>query len=385
MSENGKPHLCWVHLQQEGVANALGYTSHHNAMKKYSERYITFDNEAPVALTIIPADHFRPIEGKKNILFTMWEFLDIPKVYIDSLKKADYLVVPSAFCRDLFKKHFEKPIYVCWEGIEPEKFPFYQRKFPDHTKGEKFRFLWLGAPNARKGYQLVLEATKLAEECPQWEIYIKTTASKKTPWNKYPRMFFKRILAMFNPKFKETKRRQLKELYRSVKRMLSPHIDNKLQVFGKHKNIIFDTRKLPENELTELYNSAHCFLHPTMGEGWGLTLCEAMATGCPCISTNVTGVREFFNAEVGYEIDYKIDNVDLRDYYKLETRGYLPDTKNFVEKMIYVYQHYYGEALHKGKKASERIHSRFTWDKSGQRLAEIIKEIKINEKSGLTL
>jgi glycosyltransferase involved in cell wall biosynthesis len=344
-------------------------------MRKHSEKYITFDNEASVALTIIPADHFKPIEGKKNVLFTMWEFLDIPKVYSDSLNKADALIVPSAFCRDLFKRYYSKPIYVCWEGIEPEKFPFYQRKLPDLRKGEKFRFLWLGAPNARKGYQLILEAVKLVEEAPNWEIYIKTTAPKKTPILKYPLVLAKRIWSLLNPKFKDERKKQVREIGRSIKRMFSPRIDNKIQVFGKHKNIIFDTRKLPAEELTALYNSAHCFLHPTMGEGWGLTLCEAMATGCPCISTNVTGVREFFNAEVGYEIDYRIDEVDLRDYYKLKTRGYYPDTKDFVEKMIYVYQHYYGEALHKGKKASERIHSKFTWARSAERLADIIKEI----------
>jgi hypothetical protein len=355
------------------VANALGYGTHNAFMKKYCQRIMELDVNAKVALCITVADKFMPLPDKINILFSMWEFNDLPSAFIKGINKADVILVPSRFCYDLFKRYTEKPIYVCWEGIEPETFPFYQRKIPNAKYGEKFRFLWLGAPNPRKGYMSVLEAIKLIEQVPYLEIYIKTTAPKKTKWYLYPTLFWRRIKMLLRA---NDKRYEFEQLKKSIKRMTMPEIADKVQIFGKYKNIIVDTRKLPAEELTKLYNSAHCFLLPTLGEGWGLTLCEAMATGCPSIATNVTGVREFFNEDVGYEIKYEVKEIkqgDFRDYPDLKTTGYFPDTKDFIGKMIYIYQHYQ-EALNKGKRASERIHNKFTWDKSALRLKEIIQE-----------
>ena len=161
------------------------------------------------------------------------------------------------------------------------------------------------------------------------ELYIKTTAPKKTSWSKYPKILWRRLRQAWRTK----EQRDIEGLADSVRTMMSKSIANQLNYYGKYKNIIVDTRKLPLDDLRALYNSAHCFVLPTLGEGWGLTLCEAMATGCPCIATNVTGVTEFFNSDVGYEIKYEVKPVqkgEFRDYPELETTGYFPDTKHFL-------------------------------------------------------
>jgi glycosyltransferase involved in cell wall biosynthesis len=374
-----KPKICWAEtFTRDSTANVLGYVTHNNFMKKYSEDVLEFDTSADVALCITIADHFQRIPNKINALFSMWEFNDLPMRFVAGLNRADYLIVPSSFCRDLFRRYTNKPIYVCWEGIEAEKYPFYQRRFPAHEKGEKFRFLWVGAPNPRKGYLSILEVIKLVEKVPEWELYVKTTAPKKTPWQAYPKVLQRRISRFLQ----ERNKRSWQELCESVKRFTMPSIDNKLTVYGKYKNIIVDTRKLPFDELVGLYNSAHCFLLPTLGEGWGLTLCEAMATGCPSIATNVTGVKEFFGPDYGYEIKYDVKEVkqgEFRDYPELQTTGYFPDTKNLVEQMIHVYQNY-PEALSKGKKASRRVHDKFTWRLSALRLRDIIQDIYQQER-----
>jgi hypothetical protein len=54
--------------------------------------------------------------------------------------------------------------------------------------------------------------------------------------------------------------------------------------------------------------------------------------------------------------------------------GYCPSVMSMCEKMLEVYGNY-GEALRRGKKASERIHSKFTWDIAGSRLSEILEDI----------
>lgn len=162
----------------------------------------------------------------------------------------------------------------------------------------------------------------------------------------------------------------------SFRRIFKPEFKDKVQVMGKYKNIIVDTRKLPFNEIVELYNSAHVFLSPHCGEGWNLPLCEAMATGCPCVATGVSGCMDFFNEEVGYPIKYEIKESELVNY-KIKAQIFVPDTKDLLDRVFEIFRNY-DTALRKGRKASDRIHSKFTWDKSALRLNEIIQKYAPN-------
>lgn len=362
----------WVTPAGEQVGNALGYNTHRHFLKKHSESHIDFIDDADIFIHIVPADIYHHVPEKFNVLFTMWEASEIPTKYVKALNEADLIVVPSRFCKDLFKKYTNKPIEVCFEGVEAEAYPYYERIEPLY--GQKFRMLWVGAPNPRKGYPSILQVAKMVEQTPDLELYIKTTVGKfdragylKNLWSKRREI-----------------RRQVKEgaipSHMSVGNMLKrAHVRHKkiatdggVSVHGKHENVIFDTRKIPFEDLISLYNSAHLFLLPTMGEGWGLTLCEAMATGCPCIATAVTGCADFFDEKVGFPLRYDMYETYL-DAYDTRALLFAPDTVDLVQKIIMVY-HNYQKALVLGKRASERIHEKFTWKKSGERFAEVIRK-----------
>ena len=45
-------------------------------------------------------------------------------------------------------------------------------------------------------------------------------------------------------------------------------------------------------QLVQLYNRATCFLYPSLYEGFGLPLLEAMASGCPVITSNYGAMKE---------------------------------------------------------------------------------------------
>ena len=51
-------------------------------------------------------------------------------------------------------------------------------------------------------------------------------------------------------------------------------------------------RGLSDDELNVLYNAADLVVSPTMAEGFGLTLAEAAATGCPIVATDYSAVTE---------------------------------------------------------------------------------------------
>ena len=356
-----KINLHWTTKDRDAFGNGLGYAIHDRMMFKYSEPYFNYTDEAEIALHIVAGDVFKPIPHKFNILFTMWEFLELPNSYIRSLNLADAIIVPCRFCKDLFSKYTDKPIYVCQEGIVPEDYPYFERS----NDGTKFRFLWCGAPNMRKGYPFVLKLIEHLGNTPGIEFYLKTTI---------PRIDGKVLMdsAMTHMNLNDEKVKNAAQ--RTADRIEKGMKMDEITYLGDRKNIIFDTRKIGIPELRELYNSANCFLLPTMGEGWGLTLCEAMATGCPSIATNVTGVTEYFNSDVGLEIKHSTQEIDLAEQYGIKARSYIPDYADLVGRCLQTMR-FYPQALKMGKKASDRIHSKFTWPRSASRLRDIITEI----------
>ncbi len=360
--------LHWITpLNPNAAADSLGYATHVSMMKKYGARYFKYDENADIALTITSGDLFQPVPGKFNILFTMWEAPEVPKSYIGAMQFADLILAPSRFCRDLFLPITNKPVEVCQEGIESDIFPFHRRKFPVFSKHEKFNILWVGTLNPRKGYHAIMEIAKLIEAVPKLQLYIKITAQKELVVPEYLKLDLRCLDRM--------RQSSLAEWFKIIghtERFYVPEIAGKIQVFGKHKNIIFDARKLSFNKLAQIYNSTHVFLMPHRGEGWCLPLAEAMATGCPCVATGVSGCMDFFDETVGFPVKYKIKEKKV-PYFHIKRKVFVPDTKDLIGNLWNVYDNYQS-ALEKGKQASARMHTEFTWKKSARRLYEIIKK-----------
>jgi glycosyltransferase involved in cell wall biosynthesis len=58
------------------------------------------------------------------------------------------------------------------------------------------------------------------------------------------------------------------------------------------KSDILELGYVPEAELPYLMNAAHALVHPSLYEGFGLTPIQAMACGCPVISSNAASLTE---------------------------------------------------------------------------------------------
>lgn len=361
-----KTKLHWA-SDYNAAGNAYGYTRHMKMMRKYTEPYVEYTEDADVSITILPADRFKPVPNKYNVLFTMFEAQQLPPSFVEGAEKADELVVPCSFVRDLFKRYLpHKRISVCREGIEPEAYPYRERNFvPGYGK---FRILWVGAPNPRKGYGTMLELVKVLERHADIEIYFKTTTGT-LDYEKAKEMLKKGELDEDAKKVLEDRDRLVKIATGKVEPLAGMY-----KVMGMHNNVIFDCRNMTNQELLELYYSAHVFVFPTVGEGWGLTLCEAMATGAPCISPVHTGVAEFFDRSVGYEIGCRLsDPLQLPGYKDFQAQFMIPNSNDALVQTLHVFSNYQ-QAKHKAKKASRRIHEKFTWALAGRRLADIVKE-----------
>jgi glycosyltransferase involved in cell wall biosynthesis len=371
VDDHKKIKVQWVTPEGSGVANALGYQSFNSAMKKHCAEYFEYADDAEIALQLVPADFFHPIPGKFNILFTMWECIDVPTVYIKAFNQADLIIVPSTWNQSIFKPLTKTPIKTCFLGVDTDVFSFVERKLPIVRAGEHFRLLWLGAPNPRKGYFSVLELVKIIEKIPEVELYMKTTSPKKLTLRGLMLSITRRLGRIIHG---QKPRTELLNIFQSIKRFVMPEVADLLSYNGALKNIILDTRKLTREEIVALYHSAHCFVAPHMGEGWGLTLAEAMATGCPCVASDSTAVKDYFDAEGGYPIAVDVKMTDLQNYDLKQARVFIPDTVDMINQVFTVIRNY-KDALKRGRRASYRIKTDFTWKKASKRLAAIIEEV----------
>jgi len=111
-------------------------------------------------------------------------------------------------------------------------------------------------------------------------------------------------------------RKNLKRIIEAHKILMSQYPEIFLVVVGKAgwdeeisqlakkqlSNIIFTGYVNREVELSALYSGATCFVFPSLYEGFGLPILEAMKCGCPVVTSNVSSMPEVAG-EAGILVD----------------------------------------------------------------------------------
>ncbi len=71
-------------------------------------------------------------------------------------------------------------------------------------------------------------------------------------------------------------------------------IFNSINNANKYKDRIILTGFIDEKDINTIYNSAYAFVFPSLSEGFGIPVLEAMACGLPVISSNFTSLPEVY-------------------------------------------------------------------------------------------
>jgi glycosyltransferase involved in cell wall biosynthesis len=165
--------------------------------------------------------------------------------------EADAIVVPSEFSRQSF-------LSMGVAGEKIRKIPLgvnLARFYPDGAPdGERFDVLYAGQVSFRKGIPYLLEAF----------------AQFQHPKKKL------RIVGAINPEIRD---------------YLAHHLPEQVEVLGS----------VPQASLRGLMSRSHVLVLPSIEDGFGMVLSQAMACGCPVISTTNTGGSDLYTDGVeGY-------------------------------------------------------------------------------------
>lgn len=110
---------------------------------------------------------------------------------------------------------------------------------------------------------------------------------------------------------------------------------------------------VPDEDLAILYKQAVCFVLPSLYEGFGLPVLEAMKNGCPVIVSNTSSLPE-----AGGDAALYIDPNDASDIaQKIEK---LLSDKNLRQEMI--------------DKGYEQV-KKFSWEKAAKETLQVLKEV----------
>lgn len=240
--------------------------------------------------------------------FTMWEASVLPESFRDTLHEFDSLIVPSTQNLELFSRYHNN-VHLAPLGVDIERWQFVPRSNPD-------RYFWFltGGSGKRKGVDLTFDAFRTVFK--GW----------KKKWGPEPQLMMK------NPKGEPQ--------YRGYDRvvMSSGHLSNQAEV--------------------DLYASAHCYVQPSRGEGFGLQPLQAMAQGIPTILTNAHGHSSF--AEYGIPLGWHWDKAE---YFIYGDAGdwWEPDFDELCELMWDVYNNYGHHQVRAAHIATSVIPQQFSW------------------------
>ncbi len=329
----------------KAAAASYGFHSHSKGIREALARAGVLTSKksgADVALWVGPPDLFRPTMGLPNVAFVAIEGDRLPAIEAVPLARANLVLVPCEHNRRILERHY-KNVQTVPLGIDPARFPFVERQHP--ADNEPFRFLYVGNLHPSKGVPVIFEAFRQwvsSGKCPQnVEVYIKTATESTRNGRPFQGQAF---FTVKNGQLVDAETRTI-------------------------PGLVIDNRNLSSPELADVYAGAAAYVQPTWGEGWGLSLTEAMATGLPCIYTGWSAPLDYADKRTGFPMRYRLEPLP----WKPSTKGARVDPRVLVREMHRVYYRY-PRAIERGRRASELMHREFTWDMAASKLVKVLEE-----------
>lgn len=266
--------------------------------------------------------HFRPFHKRTKLILTIHDFNFMyekkeskSRKYLKKLQseidRADKIFCISEFSKSEAERFADlkgKPIDVIYNGVE--QFDFSIAKRPDFIKSFTPFFFSIGQIKTKKNFHVLLPLMKMI---PERDLYI--AGKGGTPY----------------------------------KDQIQETIEN------ENLTNVHLIGEVTDSERIWLYNHCEAFLYPSLFEGFGLPVVEAMYFGKPVFTTEETSLKEigggltyiWNNFEAPYMKDVLISGLTVFKKYPVKAKQNIDYAKSFsYEKHMEAYMRVYKLLLH---------------------------------------
>lgn len=233
---------------------------------------------------------------------------DNMKRYLDEISDTQYFIVASQIVKKslLFSSVSEKQIYINPYGVDLDKFEYVEKNYINSP----LKLIYVGQVSFRKGIHHLL---KVMSEYQESEV----------------ELF---LLGEYDPD---------SSIYMNYKHLPNVHF------------LGFVTRDI----LAKFYQESDVFVFPTLGEGYGLVILEALSCGVPCIVSNLAGGNDIItNGYNGFEF----------------AAGNDEELKRCIDWFLQN-----PEKIKEMSRNSKESVSQQTWNNYNKRLVKIVEDINI--------
>jgi len=303
-----------------------------------------------------PCIHIQPppntvIGSAYDILYTTFESATLHPGAVNRLRLFKEVWVPCKYNLKAIKKAkvMRMPAYVMPEGVDTN---IYKPGYPGTEKYKYhnyFKVLYIGDWSQRKGVEKLIKAFQTADLGRPGMLTMKVNYQGDNDIHS-----------------------------RAVMNCDCIKWKNEVEQVGV-KNIKLVKDFVSNEELVKMYNTADVYAILTMGEGWSLTVSQAMACGVPVITTNASGHLDFCSksttglvkVEKWGPMDHQ-ETVEV-DFYKNQLFAH-PDQKNAKHWLEHLCRNPQ-KARRMGERGMQRIREKYTWDKSAETIGKRMKKI----------
>ena len=278
------------------------------------------------------------------VMIQPWEFGGIPLEWLEPMRdRVDEIWVPTHWVRDCYIKSGipAQKVFVVPNGVDPDIFSPEGPKLRLKTS-KTFRFLFLGGTIHRKGIDVALEA------------YLRVFSANDDV-----------CLVIKGQPGTVYQGTELDTLIRSIQ-------DNRPDA----PEIEYTNVALTESEMGAIYCSCDVLVHPYRGEGFGLPIAEAMASGLPVIITRNGAARDFTDESFAYFVSSMPRNTKVDQFTPTAPGFWLeePNIDEVAQSMRYAFSNRH-DVAEKGKRAREYAVKNLSWDKAASKALERIQAL----------
>ena len=267
--------------------------------------------------------------------FTVTEMEQCPPSWWKPLDECKVILTQSEFCKSIFSKVADK------DKIHVVHFPL---DYSMQPLGDKLKY---DGTNYRFTFGSVFQWVARKKPELMWQAFM-----EEFPLDKYPEVGFVNKISIPGG-------------FSNWKWMFNEYTKNDPRINCVTGHI---------DDMPSFYRGLDCYCSPTAGEGWGATLCEAMACGIPTIGSRHSGNLDFMNDSNSYLVevgDWEYigeDPINTIAIVHSFQKWKLPKISSIRKQMRAVYSQWVTQRVNKRAKMGEQVREMLSLDKIGEQL-----------------